>query len=111
LTIYREYGSIVTTDRERNQGRHQMVATNPLPAHHQRLRDGRYEVNIARPSTKRTGSWIVHTVGRFDLHNLDAALQWAAANTPDGYRFTVTSYSARDGWMPHRVPSGGAHVY
>lgn len=83
---------------------HSGTMTSPLPAHHHRLRDGRYEINIARPSTKRAGSWLVHTTGRFDLHNLDAALQWAAANTPTGHRFTVTGYSARDGWTPHPVP-------
>jgi hypothetical protein len=84
--------------------------TSPLPAHHHRLRDGRYEVDIARPSTKRAGSWVVHTTARFDLHNLEAALHWGAANTPDGHRCTVTSYSARDGWTPHRVPSEVPHV-
>lgn len=74
-----------------------------LPANHPRLRNGRYEVNIARPSTERAGSWIVHTTGRFDLHGLNDAVRWAAENTPDGHHCTITSYKARDGWMPHHI--------
>jgi hypothetical protein len=77
--------------------------SSPLAAHHRALKDGRYEVNIARPG-KRAGSSIVYRTGRFSLGNFDAAVQWGKDNTPDGHRYIVTAYRAKDGWTPHHVP-------
>jgi hypothetical protein len=76
----------------------------PLPASSRLLADGRFEVNISRPSAKREGSWIAYQTARFPLTaKLDAIVSWAADNTPAGHHFNVTAYRAKDGFQAHAV--------
>lgn len=71
----------------------------PKPAHSPKLRDGRWEVNIASPMPERPGSWKVHTTGRFVTQ--DGARRWAEGMRKDGDRAQLTRYRAVDGWQSH----------
>ena len=80
-----------------------MVTTlpTPLPPHSHKLREGRWEVDVSRPSARRAGSWVVHTTGRFVTEA--AARRWAEGVRTDGERAGLTRCRATEGWQRRAV--------
>lgn len=76
-------------------------AIPPKPVNSPKLRDHRYEVDIARPNAR--GTHTVHTTLRYATPVAARTVAEALPVDDEHALVNITYYSARDNWQSHHV--------